>query len=163
MRNVGGRRATGVAPTQPGSKVGVSGVGVPSQPGEHLSLRRLSAAPVTHHPLPVPRNCGVCQRDLRVGGVVGEGMGDGVRSPDERAETGELCRGVLVEDDADLEVRVAPVIAEAVPEGFHGVADRLAVEKVDEHRRVHRAVHREESVLGCSEALSGEPTDLRRR
>ena len=96
---------------------------------EHRPLLLLAAAGVIDHPVPAGRDClEPADRRLRVEYV----QAHRIRRLDERAQAGQLEGAAGVEHDGDGDLRAGPVVAVAVVQRLDDMANRVAVDEVDQ-------------------------------
>jgi hypothetical protein len=117
--------------TESRGEVAVAREVVVAQAREGRKLDVLPSAGVIEHPVPFLRKVG--QPRCRVRARLQERMNDGVRLGDERAEVGEHDRRGSIQRNRHRTRRVREMVAEAVVQRLHRVADRVGIEEVDEH------------------------------
>jgi len=93
---------------------------------------RLLAASITHNPVPAGRDGSKCAR--RVVGPIGHVDADRIDVIYVGTQRGQLSRGIGVQRQPDAQTGIGAVVAMAIMERLDGMADRVAIDEVDQHR-----------------------------
>jgi hypothetical protein len=93
---------------------------------------RLLAASVTHNPVPAGRDGIKCAR--RVVRPIEHVDADRVHVICVGAQRGQLGRGIGIQRQPDAQTGIGAVVAMAIMERLDGMADRVAIDEVDQYR-----------------------------
>jgi hypothetical protein len=126
------RRTCGGKNAAAGSKAIPRLIVVPGQAGKGRTLVRLLAASVAHNPVPAGRDGIKCAH--RAAGPIEHVDAHRVDVIYVGAQRGQLGRGIGIQRQPDAQTGIGTVVAMAIMERLDGMADRVAIDEVDQYR-----------------------------